>query len=237
MQNPIDINNYLTRIEKIEKILGYTFKDKSLLLRAITHPSAVQGYSLEYSYERFEFLGDSLLSSIVSVSIFKKYKKMNEGQMSHMRVAFVSGDNLSKVSKELGLEDMIIFGKSEQSTGKRGLKSALENVYEALVAAVFLDGGQIQCWRFVVRTIVDKMINNDSLAFEENPKSHLQEVLQVNHGTPVYEIIEESGPAHDKRFVAVVKLDNKVLAEGEGSSKKEAEKNAAKIALQNWKEF
>ena len=145
MASPIKIEDNLERIEKAEKILRYEFNDKNLLLQALTHPSAVQGSSLEHSYERFEFLGDSLLSAIVSVAIFRKYEDMNEGKMTHMRVALVSGENLSKVSKELGLEDLIIFGKSEESTGRRGMKSALENVYEALVAAIFLDGGQIKC--------------------------------------------------------------------------------------------
>ena len=105
----------------------------------------MQGCSLEYSYERFEFLGDALLEAIASFSVFRKYENMDEGKLTHMRVALVSGENLSKVARELGLADLIIFGKSEQSTGKRGMKSALENVYEALVAAIFLDGGQVRC--------------------------------------------------------------------------------------------
>lgn len=145
MDSPIKIEDNIKRLEAVEKILNYKFNDRNFLLHAITHPSAVQGCSLQYSYERFEFLGDSLLSAIVSVAIFRKYSDMDEGKMTHMRVALVSGDNLSKVAKNLGLSDYIIFGKSEQSTGIRGLKSALENVYEALVAAVFLDGGQIRC--------------------------------------------------------------------------------------------
>lgn len=145
MESPVNINDHKERLEKAENILGYTFKDKSILLKALTHPSAVQGASVEYSYERYEFLGDALLSAIASFSIFRKYEDMDEGKMTHMRVALVSGENLSKIADELGLGELIIFGKSEQSTGKRGMKSALENVYEALVAAVFLDGGQIRC--------------------------------------------------------------------------------------------
>ena len=236
MKNPIDINDHKERLEKAEEILGYTFKDKSILLKALTHPSAVQGASLEHSYERFEFLGDALLSAIVSASIFRKYEDMDEGKMTHMRVALVSGENLSKIAEDLGLSDLIIFGKSEQSTGKRGMKSALENVYEALVAAVFLDGGQIHCWHFVLETVVNKMIDDDKLASKESPKSALQEYVQVNHETPEYEIIEESGPAHEKKFVAVVKVEGKVLAKGEGSSKKEAEANAALNALEGYGE-
>ena len=231
MDCPIKIEEHLDRIAKAEEILGYTFENKSILLQALTHPSAVQGSSLQHSYERFEFLGDAILEAIVSISIFRKYTDMDEGKMTHMRVAIVSGENLSKIAKELGLADLIIFGKSEQSTGIRGMKSALENVYEALVAAVFLDGGQIRVWHFILDTLVDKMIDNDSLAHSENPKSTLQERIQVTHSTPVYEIIEESGPAHDKTFVAQVTVDGKVLAKGKGHSKKEAEANAALQAL------
>lgn len=145
MENPIDINENLDRLKKAEEIIGYKFNDKSILLKALTHPSAVQGCSLEHSYERLEFLGDALLEAAVSFSIFRKYKDMDEGKLTHMRVAIVSGDNLSKLAEEMGLSELIIFGKSEQSTGKRGMKSALENVLESLTAAVFLDGGEINC--------------------------------------------------------------------------------------------
>ena len=231
MANPININDHLDRLTKAEEILGYTFKDKNLLLQALTHPSAVQGSALQYSYERFEFLGDAILEAIVSVSIFRKYEDMDEGKMTHMRVAIVSGENLAKIAEDLGLSELIIFGKSEQSTGIRGLKSALENVFEALVAAVFLDGGQIRCWHFVLDNLVNKMIDNRSLSSKENPKSTLQEKMQANEGTPEYKIIEESGPAHDKTFVAEVSVNGKVLAKGRGHSKKEAEANAALYAL------
>lgn len=231
MENPIKLEDNLGRIEAVEKILGYNFNDKSILLQALTHPSAVQGASLQYSYERFEFLGDSLLNAIVSVAIFRKYKNMDEGKMTHMRVALVSGSNLSAVAHDLGLDDYIIFGKSETSTGQRGMKSALENVFEALVAAIFLDGGQLKCWEFVTFTIVSNNINDSMLAIKENPKSTLQELIQVNHNTPTYEIVDESGPAHDKIFVAEVRADGKLLATGEGHSKKEAEANAALKAL------
>lgn len=145
MENTIKIEDNLERIAALEKILNYEFSDKLLLLKALTHPSAVQGSSTLDSYERFEFLGDSLLTAIVSVAIFRKYKDMDEGKMTHMRIAFVSGENLSKIAKSLGLDKYIIFGKSEQSTGIRGMKRALENVVEAIIAAIFLDGGQIRC--------------------------------------------------------------------------------------------
>lgn len=232
MGNPIDINDHKDRLAKAEKILGYEFKDKSILLKALTHPSAVQGSSTEHSYERYEFLGDAILEAAVSYSIFRKYEDMDEGKLTHMRVAIVSGENLSKVAEELGLSDLIIFGKSEESTGKRGMKSALENVLEALVAAVFLDGGEVNCWIFIVNKVISKMIDDDRLAVEGNPKSVLQELMQINHDTPIYNIIEESGPAHNKSFVAEVSVDDKVLATGKGSSKKEAEVNAALNALQ-----
>lgn len=231
MEESLNIEDYKDIIKKAEQALEFTFNDKSLLLKALTHPSAVQGFGKSLSYERLEFLGDSLLSTVVSVAIFNKYPDIDEGKMTHMRVALVSGENLSRIAKDIGLDELIIFGKSEQSTGKRGLKSALENVFEAIVAAVFLDAGHIKCWKFVTKFVLNSSIDNASLVYFENPKSTLQELVQVKHKTPQYCIIEESGPAHDKQFIAAVMVDDKELAKGCGRSKKEAEANAALAAL------
>lgn len=145
MKNPIKIEDHVTEIKKAEEALNYTFKDKNILLKALTHPSAVQGNSLDYSYERFEFLGDSILEAAVSIAIFNKYPDLDEGKLTRMRVAMVSGENLSKIASNLGLDECIIFGASEENTGKRGMKRALENVIEALIAAVFIDGREIEC--------------------------------------------------------------------------------------------
>lgn len=233
MENIINISDCSQQIGQAEEILSYEFKDKTLLLRALTHPSAVRGSSNLYSYERLEFLGDSLLSAIVSERAYKKYSKMDEGKLSHVRIALVSGNNLSKIAKKIGLEDLIILGKSEKCTGNRGMQSALENVFEAIIAALYLDGGlKITC-DFVEKYVLSQMTEDGKLASEENPKSILQEKLQSRQQFPVYYIKEEYGPAHDKTFVAQVSTEDKVLAQGSGKTKKEAEVNAASSALDN----
>ncbi len=151
------IEEYNTQIARAEEILEYTFHDKALLLAALTHPSAVEGHSVSDSYERLEFLGDSILGSIVAYRAFHDYPDLNEGGLTRIKVSLVSGSSLAKVADELGFADIIIFGSSERGTGKRGLHSALENVYESLVAALYLDGGLNSAVAFVDRTLISHM--------------------------------------------------------------------------------
>ena len=128
-------------LDEVEHVLDYQFKDPTLLLAALTHPSAVEGHSLRDSYERLEFLGDSILGAVVADRAFHAYPKVDEGGLTRIKVSLVSGASLSKTAEGLGFADFIIFGSSETGTGKRGLHSALENVYESVVAALYLDGG------------------------------------------------------------------------------------------------
>ena len=118
-----------------QEILGYRFADEQLLLSAITHPSATEGKSVKYSYERLGFLGDSILGAIVATIAFDRFHDLDEGGLTRIKVALVSGASLSDVAERLGFADVIVFGSSETGTGRRGLHSALENVYEAVVAA------------------------------------------------------------------------------------------------------
>ena len=170
-----------------QEILGYRFADEQLLLSAITHPSATEGKSVKYSYERLEFLGDSILGAIVA-------------------------------------------------TGRRGLHSALENVYEAVVAALFLDGGIEAAEGFVRATLIPRM-SADMAREPENPKSALQEKLQEDGITPTYKLVETQGPPHDRTFVAQVFAGSQGLARGTGRTKKEAESQAAKSTLARLGEF
>lgn len=219
------------RLDKAERILDYQFKDRELLLLALTHPSASDGSSSEGSYERLEFLGDALLGAIISRELYDTFPAHNEGALTRLKVSAVAGQTLSKLADELGLSELIIFGSSERGTGKRGLQSALENVYEALIAALTIDGGAEEAERFVVRTLVP-MINTEVILEPENPKSVLQEILQAEHITPTYEIIATEGPPHDRIFTARVFADEQMLADGTGHSKKDAEMDAAARALE-----
>ena len=227
----IDIAEHTARLDRAESILGYTFKDRSLLLAALTHPSAAEGHSISDSYERLEFLGDSILGAVVSYNAFHAYPTLNEGGLTRIKVSLVSGASLSKTAEELGVGDIILFGSSERGTGKRGLHSALENVYESLVAALYLDGGLAPVVAFVERTLLVKM-SPDMAKEPENPKSVLQERLQEDGITPTYRLVETQGPPHDRTFVTQVFVGVQSIARGVGRTKKESESQAAKSALE-----
>ncbi len=220
------------RLDLAQDIVQYRFNDEALLLHAITHPSAVEGKAIACSYERYEFLGDSILGAIVAEAAFHRYPEIDEGGLTRIKVSLVSGSSLSKVGEELGFADFIIFGQSEQGTGKRGLHSALENVFEALVAALYLDGGIDTARTFVTRTLIIHM-SADMAREPENPKSVLQERLQEDGITPTYKLVETQGPPHDRTFVTQVFAGMQALASGIGRTKKESESQAAESALES----
>lgn len=224
------------KLERAQEILGYRFAQEQLLLSAITHPSATEGKSVKYSYERLEFLGDSILGAIVAATAFDRFHDLDEGGLTRIKVALVSGTSLSEVAERLGFADIIVFGSSETGTGKRGLHSALENVYEAVVAALFLDGGIDAAHSFVESTLIPRMAL-DMAREPENPKSALQEKLQEDGITPTYKLVETQGPPHDRTFVAQVFAGTQGLAQGTGRTKKEAESQAAKSTLARLGEF
>lgn len=234
---PIKLNKeQAQKVALAEKTLGYTFKGKRVLVSAITHPSANEGKSVKYSYERLEFLGDSILGAVVAYESFHKFSYLDEGGLTRIKVALVSGTHLAEVAKKLNFEDFIIFGSSERGTGKRGLHSALENVYEALIAALYLDGGIEAVYTFIEKSLLPYM--DISLAkVPENPKSELQERLQEDGITPTYKLLATQGPPHDRTFVAQVYAGDTGLAKGRGRTKKEAESQAAKSALERLGEF
>lgn len=224
------------KLARAQEILDYRFDSEHLLLSAITHPSATEGKSVKYSYERLEFLGDSILGAIVASIAFHRFHDLDEGGLTRIKVALVSGASLSDVAAGLGFADIIVFGSSETGTGKRGLHSALENVYEAVVAALYLDGGIEAACAFVERTLIPRM-SMDMAREPENPKSALQEKLQEDGITPTYKLVETQGPPHDRTFVAQVFAGSQGLARGTGRTKKEAESQAAKSTLARLGEF
>jgi len=220
----------MKKLESAKQVLSYNFNQDKYLLAAITHPSAVEGKPIKYSYERLEFLGDSILGMVVATAAFSRYPELDEGGLTRIKVNLVSGSFLAQVAEDLGFADFIIFGQSEQGTGRRGLHSALENVYEAVVAALYLDGGVDAAKDFIEKTL---LIHMDAHMAEEpeNPKSALQEKLQEEGITPTYKLVETQGPPHDRTFVTQVFAGMKSLASGVGRTKKESESQAARSAL------
>ena len=225
-----------TKLEHAQKIVGRTFENTQYLLSAITHPSATEGRAVKFSYERLEFLGDSILGALVANAAFHQFPELDEGGLTRIKVALVSGASLSEVAEKLGFADVIVFGSSETGTGRRGLHSALENVYEAVVAALFLDGGIDAAWVFVDRTLMPKM-SLDLAREPENPKSALQEKLQEDGITPTYRLVETQGPPHNRTFITQVFVGVQSLAKGVGRTKKESESHAAESALKALSSF
>lgn len=224
------------KLARAEEITGHVFADRTLLQSAITHPSAVEGQPVSASYERLEFLGDSILGAVVAIALYKSYPLLDEGKLTRLKVSLVSGFTLSEVGTEIGIDECIIFGPSELGTEARGLHSALENVYESLVGAMFLDAGE-DGWQvaadFIHRTLKPHLAA-DRAEHPTNPKSFLQECVQGDHlGTPSYKLVDVSGPAHEPVFTAVAFIDGARQGRGSGSSKKEAEAAAALDALEH----
>ena len=218
-----------SRMALAETILGRTFADRELLRVALTHPSAVEN-GIEGFYERLEFLGDSVLGFIISEEAFRRFPHMREGGMTRIKVSLVAGSVLSGVARELGLADALIVGESERGTGGRGLTSALENTYEALTAAIYLDAG-IDAARDWVLTTLGPLITEDTASQPENPKSKLQEVVQARGLSPAYETLSAEGPPHERTFLVAVEVDGVRLGTGSGRTKREAEAAAAAVAL------
>ena len=219
------------RIEHIERICNHTFANRELITAAITHPSAVEHLPVSASYERLEFLGDSILGAIVATDLFERFRDMDEGKLTRLKISLVSGKTLSVVAEKLGIGECIIFGESEKGTGARGLHAALENVYESVVGALYLDGGYDVTHEFVSRTLGPHMV--PELADRPvSPKSRLQEITQREmRCAPEYRLEGEQGPAHSPTFTSVVLVEGRRVGRGMGSSKKEAESVAAADAI------
>ncbi len=221
----------LWKIHRIEEILGHQFKDPSLIRSAITHPSATEGQHVSACYERLEFLGDSVVGMVVAEELFEQFPDLDEGGLTRLKVSLISGESLSAAAKERGIDEVIVFGLSERGTGARGMHSALENVYEAVTGALYLDAGMEEARRWIIDTLQPHLAPWRSV-MPENPKSLLQEKTQADvHETPHYVLVSEEGPAHEPTFVSRCVVGDRVVGEGTGSSKKEAESAAAAKAL------
>ena len=221
-----------SNIELFEQKINYEFKNKEYILEALTH-SSYSNENKNYPFnERLEFLGDSVLSIVISDYLFKKETKLPEGELTKIRANIVCEESLSEVSKNIHLGKYMLLGKGEEATGGRERISILADALEAVIAAIYLDGG-LKCAREFILTNMEKIIN-DSIKGKifRDYKTCLQEVLQSNGENNIwYKLIEEKGPDHNKRFVMEVGINDTVLGVGEGKSKKDAEQVAAKCAL------
>ncbi len=216
----------------IQEKIGYNFKNTELLKRALTHTSYANetGGDHNLSNERLEFLGDSVLGVISAEYFFMNYKKLPEGELTKLRAATVCEKALCEYAKDIDLGSYILLGRGEIVTGGSERPSILADAFEALIAAVYLDGGMDAAKGFVLKYI--EKAAKEHRGFKDY-KTMLQEVVQKNPGEIVeYVLVNESGPDHDKRFEVEVHLNSNVIGRGIGTSKKKAEQFAAKEALE-----
>jgi ribonuclease III len=210
-------------------------KSKKLLDEAFTHRSYLNEAKLKIaSNERLEFLGDSILSFAVSNYLYAKYPDFNEGNLTNLRSLIVNTKSLSETARELHMGDLLKLSRGEEDSKGRENASLLENSYEAYVGALFLDQGMSFVIKFLEDTLFTKIEGFVSRKALKDPKSLLQEKVQAKkHGSPIYKVLGETGPAHAKTFRVGVFIDGKKLGEGTGKSKQIAEESAAKIALED----
>lgn len=225
----------MSDLTEFEERIGYTFANRDLLTRALTHKSfsheAKNGGVLHN--ETFEFLGDSVLGFVVGDLLFSHFPTLDEGALSKMKAFLVSASSLAAKARNYGMGEVIFLGIGEEKTGGRKKESLLANLFEAMIAAVYLDGGIDAARELIVRSFASdiKAIDEQDLLFHDY-KTALQELAQ-GRGMPLpeYTVVGELGPDHDKTFVVEVKV-GKLASRGEGSSKKEAQQQAAKNALE-----
>lgn len=220
-------------MEQLEKNLKYTFKNKELLKNALAHSSyANEKKGSVASNERLEFLGDSVLSIIVSDYIYKNFPNLPEGQLTRLRASLVCEKTLCSFSKQLGVGECILLGKGERANGGTTRPSILADAFEAILAAIYLDGGMEPAKKHVLRFVKSELSHLEHENFKDY-KTELQEIIQRNPEEKLtYVLTGESGPDHDKCFTVEVHLNSNVIGEGSGHSKKNAEQAAAKKALE-----
>ena len=233
---------FLSRLPLLEEKIGYSFRDRAFLCTALTHSS----YSKErekklraaFPYnERQEFLGDSVLSLVVSEYLFSRSASLSEGALTKLRASAVCAEALFEYAEEIGLGDFMLVNHGLEETGGRHSKNVLADCFEALIAGIFLDSGLDEARRFILRFAVPKLqaLTKGGFLHDQDYKSLLQQKVQTSPGEKVeYVLAGESGPDHDKIFLMDLYLNSNLIGHGSGHSKREAEQAAAKAALETW---
>ena len=217
-------------MKALEKIYNIKIGKSELFRRALTHPSYTKEKELPYddNYERLEFLGDAVLKLVTSQILFEKYPDYTEGSLSKIRSIVVSDGTLAKISREIGLCDLIVLSEHEAKQGYAKIDSVCACAFEAVLGAYYLDGKLKKLIQFLEKVLMPYIEAVDSNFEKYNAKAILQEYTQgVNKKTPIYNLINEIGPAHKKIFTVEVSFQDKVIAQGSGKSKKDAEQHAA----------
>ena len=213
-------------LKELEKKIGYEFSEKRLLGQAVTHSSFSNEQKINKykNYERLEFLGDAVLELLSSRFFFETYPDMSEGEMTRLRSSMVCEPALAFCARDLDLGKYILLGKGEEATGGRKRDSIISDVMEAVIGAIYLDGGLLEADKFVRKFILSDL-ENKQLFYDS--KTLLQEQVQKEGRTLTYELVSESGPDHEKVFVVEAVIDGKTVGRGQGRNKKTAQQQAA----------
>lgn len=219
----------------LEKKLGLKFRNKDLLKQSFTHRSYLNenpDFELDHN-ERLEFLGDAVIELIVTEHLYKEYPEKTEGDLTNWRAALVNAKMMTSVAEELGFNDFLLLSRGESREMGKARAYILANTFEALLGALYLDSGFEPCDEFVKKYLIKNLSDIIQDGSYRDAKSKFQEEAQERVSiTPNYKVVKESGPDHEKIFVVGVYLDKELVAEGEGSSKQEAEEAAAQLALE-----
>ena len=225
------------KMKELESVIGYTFKDKSLMLLALTHRSYQEREPGVQSHnQRLEYLGDAVLQLVVSMELYKRYPDADESALSQARAALVCEQSLAQCALKLQLGQYMNLGKGEEQSGARDRASTLADAMEALIGAIYLDGGRAAMDPFIKRILGEAQADIMNPANWLDVKTALTMALPISEEIPAYEIVHQSGPDHDRIFEAVATFRGQALGGGVGKSKKEAERNAARDALTKLKD-
>ena len=222
-------------VAALEQTLGISFNDLSLLEQALVHRSYINENPglASASNERLEFLGDAVLGLVITEKLYLEYPQCSEGEMTKLRSALVRRDTLARIAKTISLGNYLYLGKGEEASGGRHKPTNLAGALEAVIAAIFLDQGSAIARDFVLRLLDKELQKAVSHGVKTDYKSQLQELTQSSQQeAPTYHLIEAVGPAHDRKFTVEVMVGNTVLGRGSGKSKKAAETEAARLALE-----
>ena len=221
-------------LEELQDRLGVRFRDPALVRTALTHPSHANEHP-EDGYEtneRLEFLGDAVLGLVVAQSLYERFPEVEEGRLTEWRAQLVCGPTLARVAARFAIGDVLFLGRGEETTGGREREGNLERAYEALVGAVMLDGGLEEARTFIHHTLAEEFAELEADPGALNPKGALQQLVQGVLGRPQYMIVDAQGPDHAREYTVEVRIDDEVVGSGSGTSKQQAEKEAAREALE-----
>lgn len=227
-----------TNVQQLERLLEYTFHDRSLIVEALTHPSYLHEVSESHGgdYQRLEFLGDAVLGLLLAEMLYEQYPDWDEGALSQLRSRLAGQDILAERARRLGIGRFVLLGRGEEQTAGRDKDSILADVLEALIAALYRDGGLQAARSLVARLFVELAAAPESLVLGRDSKSELQEYLSSHDcSPPEYRLVGESGPPHDRLFRFQILVDGQIAGAGQGKSKKIAQQAAAAEALGTFK--